>query len=121
MYSGSDWSKNIKSNTHSNNILGRDRTVCLEFAVSWMEFQYCIFTPGGVSVSKLSLLALDFNLYDRSTDAPWKVVLRYYDTKDHPRESSSKAFKLDLEAVRPDLFTPLEEYRQLDFLISFFW
>ncbi|KAE8668110.1 B3 domain-containing protein [Hibiscus syriacus] len=104
MYAGSDWLK-------SSNILGRDRTVCLELAVSGMEFHYDVFTPGGVSVSKLSLSVHDFHFYDKSTDAPWKLVLRYYDTKDHPRESSSKAFKLDLEAVRPDPSTPLEEYR----------
>ncbi|KAK8616353.1 hypothetical protein V6N13_017906 [Hibiscus sabdariffa] len=135
MYAGSDWRKAMKSSMQSNNVLGRDRSVCLELAVSGMEFQYDIFTPGGVSVSKLSLSVHDFHLYDKSIDAPWKLVLRYYDSKDHPRESSSKAFKLDLEAVRPDPFTPLEEYRlrvalfpmrlhlhqsQLDFLISFF-
>lgn len=38
-------------------------------------------------------------------------VLGYYDSKNHPRKSSSKAFKLDLEAVRPDPLIPLEEYR----------
>ena len=38
-------------------------------------------------------------------------VLGDYHSKEHPRESSSKAFKLDLEAVRPDPSTPLEEYR----------
>jgi autophagy-related protein 2 len=38
-------------------------------------------------------------------------VLGYYHSKDHPRESSSKALKLDLEAVRPDPLIPLEEYR----------
>ncbi|KHG30101.1 Autophagy-related protein 2 [Gossypium arboreum] len=135
MHAGLDWHKTRKSNMCSNNILGKDRTVCLELAVSGLEFQYDIFTPGGVSVSKLSLSVHEFHLYDKSTDAPWKLVLRYYDSKDHPRESSSKAFKLDLEAVRPDPSTPLEEYRlriallpirlqlhqsQLDFLISFF-
>jgi len=40
----------------------------------------------------------------------WKV-LGYYHSKGHPRESYSRAFKLDLEAVRPDPLTPLEEYR----------
>ncbi|XVF01245.1 hypothetical protein REPUB_Repub04eG0071400 [Reevesia pubescens] len=135
MYAGSDWRETRKCNKQSRNIHGRDTAVCLELAVSGLEFQYDIFRPGGISVSKLSLSVHDFHLYDKSTDAPWKLVLRYYDSKDHPRESSSKAFKLDLEAVRPDPFTPLEEYRlriaflpmrlhlhqsQLDFLISFF-
>ncbi|KAK7826810.1 autophagy-related protein 2 [Quercus suber] len=90
---------------------------------------------GGICVSKLSLSVQDFRLYDKSSNAPWKQVLGYYNSKDHPRESSSKAFKLDLEAVRPDPLVPLEEYRlriaflpillhlhqsQLDFLIDFF-
>ncbi|XWS62890.1 hypothetical protein CRYUN_Cryun06bG0049400 [Craigia yunnanensis] len=134
MYAGSDWRETRKSSKQSKNIHGRDTTVCLELAVSGVEFQYDIFPAGGISVSKLYLSVRDFHLYDKSTDAPWKLVLRYYDSKDHPRESSSKAFKLDLEAVRPDPFTPLEEYRlriaflpmllhlrqsQLDFLISF--
>jgi hypothetical protein len=42
----------------------------------------------------------------------WKI-LGYYHSKDHPRESTSKAFKLDLEAVRPDPLIPLEEYRYI--------
>nr|KYP76347.1 Autophagy-related protein 2 [Cajanus cajan] len=84
----------------------RDTSVCLELALSGMKFQYDIFP-----------------------------VLGYYHSKGHPRESYSKAFKLDLEAVRPDPLTPLEEYRlniaflpmllhlhqfQLDFLVNFF-
>ncbi|XP_022746308.1 autophagy-related protein 2-like [Durio zibethinus] len=135
MYAGSDWQETIKCNKLSKNIHGRNATVCLELAVSGMEFQYDIFPAGGISVSMLSLSVHDFHLYDESTDAPWKLVLGYYDSKDHPRESSSKALKLVLEAVRPNPFTPLEEYRlriaflpmllhlhqsQLDFLISFF-
>ncbi|KAJ0983672.1 hypothetical protein J5N97_011927 [Dioscorea zingiberensis] len=52
----------------------------------------------------------DFHLYDRSKDAPWKMVLGYYHSKNHPRESCAKAFKLDLEVVKPDPLTPLEEY-----------
>ncbi|KAJ0983472.1 hypothetical protein J5N97_011727 [Dioscorea zingiberensis] len=66
---------------------------------------------------------------------PWKMVLGYYHSKNHPRESCAKAFKLDLEVVKPDPLTPLEEYRlhlellpirlhldqsQLNFLIHFF-
>ncbi|OMO74070.1 hypothetical protein CCACVL1_16949 [Corchorus capsularis] len=135
MYAGSDWCETRNHNKQSKYIHKRDTSVCLELAVSGMEFQYDAFPAGGISVSKLSLSVHDFHLYDKSRDAPWKLVLGYYDSKDHPRESSSKAFKLDLEAVRPDPLTPLEEYRlriaflpmllhlhqsQLDFLISFF-
>ncbi|PQQ10892.1 autophagy-related protein 2 [Prunus yedoensis var. nudiflora] len=106
MLSGSDWHDSRATDQRSMDCSGRDATV----------FQ-------------------DFYLYDRSKDAPWKLVLGYYHSKDRPRKSSSKAFKLDLESVRPDPLTPLEEYRlrvallpmllhlhqcQLDFLISFF-
>ncbi|KAE9607271.1 putative vacuolar protein sorting-associated protein [Lupinus albus] len=131
IYGGSDWLDSGKTGQH----YGRDTSVCLELALSGMKFQYDIFPVGGLRVSKMSVSVQDFYLYDRSQDAPWKLVLGYYQSKGHPRESYSKAFKLDLEAVRPDPLTPLEEYRlnvaflpillhlhqrQLDFLVSFF-
>ncbi|KAI8016413.1 Autophagy-related protein 2 [Camellia lanceoleosa] len=47
---------------------------------------------------KTFLSVRDFHLNDNSWDAPWKLVLGYYQSKSHPRKSSSKAFKLDLEA-----------------------
>ncbi|GKV22503.1 hypothetical protein SLEP1_g32368 [Rubroshorea leprosula] len=135
MYAGSDWHVSLKNGDHSTDIHGSDRTLFLELVLSGVEFKYGIFPAGGESVSKLSLSVLDFHLSDRSRAAPWQLVLGYYNSKDHPRESSSKAFKLDLEAVRPDPLIPLEEYRlriaflpmllhfhqsQLDFLRSFF-
>ncbi|GKV37988.1 hypothetical protein SLEP1_g45946 [Rubroshorea leprosula] len=135
MYAGSDWHESIKNGECSTNMHGRDRTVFLEFALSGVECQYDVFPAGVVSVSKLSLSVQDLHLYDKSSAAPWKRVLGCYNSKDHPRESSSKAFRLELEAVRPDPLIPLEEYRlciaflpmllqlhqsQLDFLISFF-
>ncbi|KAL4615459.1 hypothetical protein ACB092_07G126400 [Castanea dentata] len=135
MYAGSDWHDSRDIGEHSSTSHGRDTTVYLELSFSGMEFQYDIFPVGGICVSKLSLSVQDFQLYDKSSNAPWKLVLGYYNSKDHPRESSSKAFKLDLEAVRPDPLVPLEEYRlriaflpillhlhqsQLDFLIDFF-
>uniref|UniRef100_A0A803NKV6 Autophagy-related protein 2 n=1 Tax=Cannabis sativa TaxID=3483 RepID=A0A803NKV6_CANSA len=135
MVAGCDW-KDCKGNDQkSTNNGGRNATVCLELSLSGMEFQYEIFPVGGIHVSKLSLSVQEIHLYDLSRDAPWKLVLGYYQSKDHPRKSSSKAFKLDLEAVRPDPLIPLEEYRlriaflpmllhlhqsQLDFFISFF-
>ncbi|XP_058097104.1 autophagy-related protein 2 [Magnolia sinica] len=135
MYAGSDWPNDRKNVPLAQNTGGRDATVCLELMLSGMSIQYDMFPDGNVYVSKLVLSVQDFHLYDRSRDAPWKMVLGYYQSKDHPRESCAKAFKLDLEAVRPDPLTPLEEYRlrlaflpmrfnleqgQLDFLISFF-
>ncbi|KAJ6896449.1 hypothetical protein NC651_022605 [Populus alba x Populus x berolinensis] len=135
MYAGSDWQAYKKNSDPSIHTCGRDTTVCLELALSGMQFQYNVFPVGGVCASKLCLTVQDFHLSDKSKTAPWKQILGYYNSKDHPRESTSKAFKLDLEAVRPDPLIPLEEYRlrvtllplllhlhqsQLDFLISFF-
>ncbi|CAI8618401.1 unnamed protein product [Vicia faba] len=131
MYGGSDLVDSEKNGQHS----GRNTTVCLELALSGMKFQYDTFPVGGLHISKMSLSVQDFFLYDRSQNAPWILVLGYYYSKGHPRESYSKAFKLDLEAVRPDPLTPLEEYRlnvaflpmllhlhqcQLNFLVDFF-
>lgn len=135
LYAGSDWHNFQKKDQHSVDFSGRDTTFCLELVLSGMEFQYDVFRDGEICVSRLSLSILDFHLNDNSIDAPWKQVLAYYHSKDHPRESSAKALKLDLEAVRPHPSTPLEEYRlrvailpmrlhlhqcQLDFLIKFF-
>ncbi|XP_021672427.2 autophagy-related protein 2 isoform X2 [Hevea brasiliensis] len=135
MFAGSDWHTHEKNGGSSRSLHGRDTTTCLELVLSGTQFQYDLFPVGGICASKLSLSVQDFYLYDRSKSAPWKRVLGYYRSKDHPRESSSKALKLGLEAVRPDPLTPLEEYRlriallpillqlhqsQLDFLIGFF-
>uniref|UniRef100_A0A7N0T1I9 Autophagy-related protein 2 n=1 Tax=Kalanchoe fedtschenkoi TaxID=63787 RepID=A0A7N0T1I9_KALFE len=134
MYAGSSW-YNTENGRSSADVSGRDSSVCLEFALSGIGVQYEIFPDSEVLASKLALSVQDFHLYDSSKDAPWKLVLGYYHSKDHPRVSSSKAIKLNLEAVRPDPATPLEEYRlsiallpmlvhlhqsQLDFLTSFF-
>ncbi|XP_077225008.1 autophagy 2 [Tasmannia lanceolata] len=135
MYGGSDWPNSRENDPLTMKTGGRDTTVCLELTLSGMNLHYDMFPDGEIYVSKLSLSIQDFHLYDNSMSAPWKMVLGYYHSKDHPRESCAKAFKLDLEAVRPDRLTPLEEYRlrlallpvvlhldqgQLDFLISFF-
>lgn len=135
LYAGSDW-QNVQSKTQqSTGTCGRDTTVCLELTLSGMRFQYDIFPDGGTRVSRQSITVHDFCVKDNSNAAPWKLVLGYYQSKGCLRKSSSKAFKLDLEAVRPDPSIPLEEYRlriaflpmrlhlhqnQLDFLISFF-
>ncbi|KAL5541102.1 hypothetical protein UlMin_043388 [Ulmus minor] len=135
MDAGFDFPDCKKSGQQSTNIGGRDRTACMELLLSGMEFEYEVFPVGEIHVSKLSLSVQDFQLYDMSRDAPWKLVFGHYNSKDHPRESSSKAFQLELESVRPDPLIPLEEYRlriaflpirlhlhqsQLDFLINFF-
>ncbi|ESQ47980.1 hypothetical protein EUTSA_v10019879mg [Eutrema salsugineum] len=135
IYSGSDWHDSRKKGEIYKNMMGRDTTSCLELELSGVQFLYEIFPIGGICTSKLSLMVQDFYLYDRSKAAPWTLVLGYYNSKDHPRDSSSNAFKLELKTVRPDPETPLEENRlriallpillhlhqsQLDFLICFF-
>lgn len=75
MYAGSDWHESRNNGECSSNIHGRDTTVCLELALTGMQFQYDIFPIGGMFVSGLSLSVQDFHLYDRSKDAPWKLVM----------------------------------------------
>uniref|UniRef100_A0A2P2KFX3 Autophagy-related protein 2 n=1 Tax=Rhizophora mucronata TaxID=61149 RepID=A0A2P2KFX3_RHIMU len=135
MYSGSDWHACKKNGEEPTNCVGRETTACLELTLSGTQFQHVFYPVGGLCASKLSVSVQDFYLCDKSKTAPWKLILGYYHSKNHPRESSSNAFKLDLEAVRPDPQTPLEEYRlriallpmllhlhqsQLDFLVNFF-
>ncbi|KAI4375988.1 hypothetical protein MLD38_013792 [Melastoma candidum] len=135
MYGGSDWDLFKSSSVQSKKIVGRDKTICLELALCGIDCQYDAFPVGGFFISKVSLSVQDIHLCDNSRDAPLRLVLGYYNSKDHPRESYSKAFKMDLESVRPDPLIPLEEYRlsvaflplrlhlhqrQLDFLINFF-
>ncbi|KAL0928093.1 hypothetical protein M5K25_002333 [Dendrobium thyrsiflorum] len=129
MFAGSDWSQQMKNST------GKDASISLELVLSGLTIQYAIHPDGEVNVSKLSIYSQDFHLYDRSTTAPWKMVIGHYNSKDHPRESYAKAFKFELETVRPDPITPIEDYRlyleflpirlhldqsQINFLISFF-
>ncbi|XP_008456130.1 autophagy-related protein 2 isoform X1 [Cucumis melo] len=135
MYAGSDWQVSRENGDPPMGMVKRDQHTCLELVLSSMQVQYDIFPVGGMCISRLSLSVQDFHLYDSSVDAPWKLVLGYYNSKNHPRKSSSKAFKLDLEAIRPDPLIPLEEYRlcigilpillhlhqcQLDFFVNFF-
>ncbi|KAM0067261.1 hypothetical protein Hdeb2414_s0002g00058911 [Helianthus debilis subsp. tardiflorus] len=44
-------------------------------------------------------------------DCDSNKVLGYYQSKNRPRESRSRALKLNLESVRPHPSIPLEEYR----------
>nr|XP_018675172.1 PREDICTED: autophagy-related protein 2 isoform X2 [Musa acuminata subsp. malaccensis] len=111
MYSGVEWYKPEAVPTCSVNSNGRDVSLCLELSLVGLYIQYDIYPEGETNVSKLSLSVHDFNLYDRSKNAPWKMVLGNYHSKDHPRESCAKSLILNLEAVRPNPLTPLEDYR----------
>lgn len=134
MYAGSDWSNSERTVQQYANNNGRDTTISFELGLYAIGFRYDIFTDGGICASRLSLSIHDFCINDYSHNAPWKQVLGLYHSKKYPRKSSSKALKLDMEAVRPDPSIPLEENRlsiallplrlylhqnQLDFLISF--
>ncbi|KAM0028778.1 putative vacuolar protein sorting-associated protein [Helianthus debilis subsp. tardiflorus] len=99
LYAGSDWEYT------------RNKAVGLEFALSKMGLRCNIYPDGEICVSKISLSVQDFSLNDVSKGAPWIQVLGYYQSKNRPRESRSRALKLDLESVRPHPSIPLEEYR----------
>ncbi|KAK4401644.1 Autophagy-related protein 2 [Sesamum angolense] len=135
MYGGSDWCNPRNISQASGVTCARDAAVCLELALSRIGFNYEVYPDGELTASRLSLTIQDFCLNDRSDDAPWKLMLGYYHSKNHPRKVSSKAVKLNLEAVKPDPSIRIEENRlriallplrlhlhqsQLDFLISFF-
>lgn len=79
MYAGFDWHNCRENDCQSTKCGRRDTSLCLELSLSGMEVQYDIFPIGEIHVSKLSLSVQDFHLYDRSRDAPWKLVrLLYY-------------------------------------------
>ncbi|KAL0384200.1 UNVERIFIED_CONTAM: Autophagy-related protein 2 [Sesamum radiatum] len=135
MYGGSDWCNPRNISQASGVTCARNAAVCLELALSGIGFDYEVYPDGELTASRLSLTIQDFCLNDKSDDAPWKLVLGYYHSKNHPRKVSSKAVKLNLEAVKPDPSIRIEENRlriallplrlhlhqsQLDFLISFF-
>lgn len=76
------WRMNAGSSWHGSNgsrqtaeVSGRDLPVCLEFILSGIGLQYEIFPDSEVLASKLALSVQDIHLYDRSKDAPWKLVL----------------------------------------------
>lgn len=135
LYAGSDWQYTKVNAQHVSTGTSDKKAACLEFALSKMGLQCDIYPDGEICISKLSLSVEDFSLNDVSKGAPWRRVLGCYQSKDCPRESRSRALKVDLESVRPHPSTPLEEYRlqvallpmrlhlhqsQLEFLISFF-
>ncbi|KAJ4816705.1 Autophagy-related protein 2 [Rhynchospora pubera] len=136
MFAGDDWSDRSKESpscsSHNN---GRDGDSCLELVLSGLDLCYDMYPDDEIRISKMCVSAQEMNLFDRSKNAPWKMVLGRYSSKDYPRESCSKAFKLELESIRPEPPTPLEDYRlqleilplrlhldqgQLNFLVNFF-
>ncbi|XP_031482681.1 autophagy-related protein 2 isoform X1 [Nymphaea colorata] len=135
MFAGSDWSSSSCNGSEVSKTIGRDTAKCLELSLLGMNIKYDIFPNGKLNVSNLSISIQDVHVYDSSKEAPWKMILGYYHSKLHPRESHAKAVDLILETVKPDPLIPLEEYRlklsllplrlhlhqsQVDFLVSFF-
>ncbi|CAM6061747.1 unnamed protein product [Sphagnum tenellum] len=139
LYGGSDWpsvEKLPKANAGLASVeRGRQLGVCLEVLLDGVDLQYYMFPTNGLYSSRLFVSVRDIGVYDCSTDAPWKMVLGYHRTASQPRESSSQAMKIEMDAVRPDPVAPLEEYRlflallpirlhldqhHIDFCINFF-
>lgn len=78
MYGGSDWSNFKNTSQTSVATCQRDVTTYLELALSGIGCEYVVYPNGEISASRLSLAIQDFSLYDRSDDAPWKLVLLSY-------------------------------------------
>lgn len=144
MFAGDDWSDRSKeSPSCSSRVNRRDGDSCLELMLSGLDLCYDMYPDDEICVSKMCISAQDMILFDRSKNAPWKMVLDElvdlyffnvlnlltgvgahvffffilqkilgrYSSKEYPRESCSKAFKLELESIRPEPPTPLEDYR----------
>lgn len=78
MFGGSDWS-NLKNTSQTSVMTSqRDVTTYLELVLSGIGCEYVVYPDGEISASRLSLAIQDFSLYDRSDDAPWKLVLLNY-------------------------------------------
>ncbi|XP_078159359.1 autophagy 2 [Carex rostrata] len=136
MFAGDDWSDRSKeSPSCSSQVNRRDGDSCLELMLLGLDLSYDMYPDDEIRVSKMCVSTQDMNLFDRSKNAPWKMILGRYTSKDYPRESCSKAFKLELESIRPEPPTPLEDYRlqleifplrlhldqgQLNFMVNFF-
>ncbi|RZR79107.1 hypothetical protein BHM03_00004723 [Ensete ventricosum] len=74
MYAGHDWTKPKGVPVCSVTQNGRDRSTFLELSLVGLYLQYDVYPEGVTYVSKCSLSIQDFQLYDRSSDAPWKMV-----------------------------------------------
>lgn len=89
----------------------RKQSVCLEVFLNGVNLQYNLFPTSGLYASKLIVTVFNFGVLDCSPKAPWKTVVGYHHVASRPRETSSQAIKIDMDAVRPDPTDVLEEYR----------
>ncbi|KAJ7546728.1 hypothetical protein O6H91_08G051700 [Diphasiastrum complanatum] len=115
LYGGSDWPLgNLKMpSTSKQSRQGRRQESCVEVILDGMDLQYDAFPAKGVYASKLLVEIRNVRVYDCSVNAPWRLVLGYYRSSSYPRETSSKAVKIEMDSVRPNPESPLEEYRLL--------
>lgn len=74
MYAGLDWSKPRNESKCNSYLQGRDKSKCLELALSGLDVQYGMYPDAEITVSKVYASVQDFHIYDRSRDAPWKMV-----------------------------------------------
>eukprot|EP00245_Coleochaete_scutata_P001805 TRINITY_DN1225_c0_g1_i4.p1 TRINITY_DN1225_c0_g1~~TRINITY_DN1225_c0_g1_i4.p1 ORF type:complete len:584 (+),score=89.76 TRINITY_DN1225_c0_g1_i4:230-1753(+) len=90
---------------------GRQTGNSMEVSLEGVELTFDAFPPGGHYASRLAVAIRDIGVYDCGTDAPWSLVLGYHRMPSQPRESNAPAVKVELDAVRPDPWAALEEYR----------
>ncbi|GBG84022.1 hypothetical protein CBR_g37898 [Chara braunii] len=90
---------------------GRRTEEIMEVHLGGMSIQYDLFPEDSQYISRLAVAVNNVGVYDLSADADWKLVLGYYTMHSQPRESTARAFKLELDAVKPTHTDSLEEYR----------
>ncbi|KAG0629237.1 hypothetical protein M758_1G087800 [Ceratodon purpureus] len=115
LHEGSDWpygDEDLGWNTQAPaGDSSRKSSVCLEVFLNGVNMQYDVFPTTELYASKLTVTVANFGVLDCSPNAPWKTVVGYHHVASRPRETSSQAVKIDMDAVRPDPSDVLEEYR----------
>eukprot|EP00850_Spirogloea_muscicola_P021760 SM000261S09959 [mRNA] locus=s261:40005:47019:+ [translate_table: standard] len=90
---------------------GRQQDVCMEVQLAGVHLQHDAFPAGGLYASRLAVGVRDVGVYDCSAAATWRLVLGPHRVSGRPREPAARALRLEMEAVRPDQRSLLEEYR----------
>jgi hypothetical protein len=90
---------------------GRQKENCLEVLLDGVDLQHDSFPQRDHYASRLAVSVRDITVYDFSKSAPWRMIMGHYRSATCPRESGSKALRVEMDAVRPDVTSLLEEYR----------
>lgn len=92
---------------------GRQKENCLEVLLDGVDLQHDSFPQRDHYASRLAVSVRDITVYDFSKSAPWRMIMGHYRSASCPRESGSKALRVEMDAVRPNPASLLEEYRLL--------